>query len=68
MAKLITPDETTEIVKYGGWTKHKKWHILKDGKLQKGICGAVCIDPEYSTLGEIKAKDICAMCWPYRKE
>jgi len=67
MAELISPGRATSMVKYGkGWNR-SKWHILKDKREQTGVCGTVCIDPEYSTLEEVKAKNICSLCWSFEK-
>jgi hypothetical protein len=68
MAKLIPPKPETVMVRYGGFWNSKKWHILRPKSEQTSICSRICIDPEYSTLAEVKAKGICNRCWPYEKE
>lgn len=57
----------TRTVRYGDWWGKKKWHILRDGSEQTGICRTVCIDPVFSTIGAIKVKDLCAACWPFEE-
>ena len=67
MAVLVAPDENTKMVRSGEFWNRKKWHILGSNRFRVGVCGTVCIDPEYSTLEEVKAKDICSLCWVFEK-
>lgn len=67
MAKLILPKSDTTVIRNPEHSK--KWHMLKPNSEQRGYCGKVVWRPlEYSTLDEIKAKDLCAECWQYEKE
>lgn len=69
MAKLIPPDGKTIVVTYGEfWTWTKKWHIARKGSTMTGMCGRVCIQPQYKTLEEIPPDELCEECWPYEKE
>ncbi|MEP0825826.1 MAG: hypothetical protein HRF40_10090 [Nitrososphaera sp.] len=68
MAKLIVPNGSTKVVKYGDFWSKKKWHILRPGTKSVGICGCICIDPEYSTIEDIRDDDLCSLCWRFGKE
>jgi len=69
MARLIAPGESARVIRDGPfWTWTKRWHLIRGTTENIGICGRVCIDPEHSTLGEIKADELCGRCWPYEKE
>lgn len=70
MAKLIAPDGSTKMVKYGEFWCHEKWHFLGSNSKgeryqQKSICGVVCFDPEYALLDDVDCDDICRVCWPF---
>ena len=67
MAILTVPNGNTQMVRYSNAWSKKKWHILKPKYKEVGICGVVCLDPEYEILFNVKANDICGLCWQFEK-
>ena len=72
MAYLILPKFSTRMVRRlpSFWiVNYGKWHFLKhETSDRKCLCGELIssmYDTEYSTLREVKAKDICVLCWPF---
>ena len=65
MAILTAPASNTRMIRYGEFWGNRKWHILRAKSEETGICGTVCINPEYDILMNVRAKDICKQCWRF---